>query len=428
MKASFISKEKDDVTFKIEFSAEEMIKAIEKTYQENKGRYVLDGFRKGKAPRKLIEAKFGKGVFYEDAINELFSANYPKALDELDIEPVNRPDVEFNDFEEGKELEITLTVTVPPEILVKDYKGLKRPKIDSTVSEEDVDKDIEALRKKSGRLVSVDRPAKEGDNLILDFKGSVDGEFFAGGTAERQTLTLGSGTFIPGFEEQLIGAEIGKECEVKVPFPDDYHAEDLAGKDAVFTCLIHEIKETELPDLDDEFAKDVSVFDTLEEMRQDVRTKLENTAKSKMERESRNAILDRLLEANDFDVPQVMVENEKDVMTKELEQQLEYQGLNMEQYMMYMEKDEDEMRDELQKDAKKRVKIRLLVDAVRKAENIEATDEDVEKEISSMSDLYKIDKDRIKEIMFNTGKDTIKDDICYKKTIDFLFENSVIEE
>ncbi len=356
MKATMVGREQNEVTFKMDFEAEEFENAIIKAYKATKDRYSLDGFRKGKAPRKLIEAKYGEDIFFEDAINQLFSDNYIVALNELGVDPVDNPSAEFDKIESGKGFGVTIKVTVLPEVVVKDYKGIKVAKVDDSISDEDVEKDLGAMQKRNSRMIVAERPAKDGDTLLLDYSGFVGDEQFEGGTAEHQTLMLGSNTFIPGFEDQLIGVSAGEEKNVIVTFPEDYHSEALAGKEAIFKCKVHEIKETELPVIDDEFAKDVSEFDTLAELKVDIRHKLEKIAKDKAEYEVKNAVLEKVYEATEIDIPEAMVESQIDDMIKEFQQQLSQQGLNLQQYFEYLGKNIDQFRGELKQDAYKKVK------------------------------------------------------------------------
>ncbi len=427
MKTSFIKKEKNEVEFKIEFTAEEFDNAIDEAYLATKGRYSVDGFRKGKAPRKLIESKYGEDVFYEDAIEKLFREAYPKAIEELKLEPVDSPTVKLEDIKAGKDLEMGIKVTVMPEFDVKDYKGVKVPKVEVNITDEDVQKDLEALQKRNSRMVVVDRLAKEGDTILLDYAGFIGDEQFEGGTAERQPLTLGSNTFIPGFEEQLIGVKAGEEKDVKVTFPEDYHAEDLAGKEAVFKCKVHEVKETELPELDDEFAKDVSEFDTLEELKKSTREKLEKNAKDRSEYETKNTILEKVYEANDIDIPNVMVESQIDEMLYELDQTLRQQGIDLQMYLEYIQKDFKDFREEMREDAYKKVKTKLLVEAVAKKENITASEEEIENEIKAMAEMYKLETEKLKEMMGEQGMAYLTQDIVNRRAINFMFENAVFE-
>ena len=298
MKATFISREKNDVKFTMEFTAEEFEAAQVKAYQANKGKFVVDGFRKGKAPRSIIEKRFGEGIFFEDAIDELFRENYAKALLELELEVIDSPAAEFSEIKKGEGFTATITVACYPVVEIKDYKGVEIEKIVNEVADEDVERDIEQLQKRNARVVLVEREAKEGDTVLFDYAGFVGEEQFEGGTAERQELRLGSGMFIPGFEEQLVGATPGEKRDVVVTFPEEYHAPDLAGKEAVFHCLVHEIKEEILPELDDEFAKDVSEFDTLDELKAATREKLEKYAAAGAETQMQDKALEKVQKQN----------------------------------------------------------------------------------------------------------------------------------
>jgi trigger factor len=427
MISTLISKEKNQVKFTMEFTAEEFDSAVTAAYQATKGKYAIDGFRKGKAPRKLIESHYGEDVFFEDAINNMFSKAYPEAVESLKLDTVDRPSAEFDQIEKGKGFTVTITVTVKPEVAVKDYKGVKVAKIEHNITEEDINKELEALQKRNSRLVLVDRPAQNGDTVLIDYAGFVGDEQFEGGTAERQPLALGSGTFIPGFEEQLVGATAGEERDVKVTFPEEYHSADLAGKEAIFKCKVHEIKEMEKPELNDEFAKDVSEFDTLEELKNDSKEKLEKAAASKAEYETKNSVLEKVYEANEVDIPDVMVEEQIDDMMQEFEQQLRYQGLDLKKYFEYLQKDEKDFREELRADAFKKVKTRLIVEAVADAEKMEATDEDMEAEMKAMAEQYKIEVEKLKEMMKAENFAFLAQDIKMRKAVDFMFENAIVE-
>jgi trigger factor len=427
MNSTLISKEKNQAKFTMEFSAEEFEAAINSAYHASKGKFAVDGFRKGKAPKRLIEAHYGEDVFFEDAINNMFSKGYPEALETLGLNAVDRPSADFDKIEKGNGFTATITVTVRPEFTVKDYKGVKVAKVEHNITDEDVDKELEAMRKRNSRLVLVDRPARDGDTVLIDYSGFVGDEQFEGGTAERQPLTLGSNSFIPGFEEQLIGAVAGEEREVKVTFPEDYHSADLAGKEAVFKCRVHEIKEMELPELNDEFAKDVSEFDTLEELKKDSREKLEKSAASRAEYELKNAVLEKVYEANEVEIPDVMVEDQIDDMTQEFDQQLRYQGLDLQKYFEYAQKDPGEFRKELREDAHKKVRTRLVVEAVADAEKLEASDEDVEAEISAMAGQYRMETDKLKGMLKTENYAMIEQDIKMRKAVDFMFENAIVE-
>lgn len=428
MKSTFIGREKNEASFKMEFTAEDFEGAIIKAYQAGKGKYSVDGFRKGKAPRKLIEARYGEDIFYEDAINHMFSESYPKAVEELNLSPVDRPSADFDQIAAGKGFEVRVTVTVTPQVSVKDYKGVEVKKADSTVTDSDVENELIALQKKHGRMIVTEDTAKEGDTLLIDYAGYVGDEQFEGGTAERQPLTLGSNTFIPGFEEQLVGAAVGEQRDVKVTFPEEYHSADLAGKEAVFKCNVHEIKRLELPALDDDFAVEASEFETFEELKADVTEKLKKKAFDRAEYETKNSILEKVYEANEIDIPDVMVEDQIDDMMNEFNQQLQYQGLDLNQYFQFLNKDPKEFRNEVKGDAYKKVKTRLLVEAVAAAENLGASEEDIESQLSDMASQYSMDVEKLRSIMGAEARLMLERDIKSRKAIDFMFENAKFEK
>ena len=424
-----VSKEKNEATFTMAFNAEDFDAAIDQAYKAQRGKFVVDGFRKGKAPKKMIEAKFGEDIFFEDALDELFRKSYPEALASLKLNPVDKPSLDFGEekIERGKDFSVTIKVTVAPEVEVKKYKGVKIKKIEHKVKADDVKKELEALQKRNARLVVADRKAKDGDTVILNYSGFVGEEKFEGGTAENQTLVLGSKTFIPGFEEQLIGACAGEEKEVKVTFPQDYHSEDLAGKEAIFKCKVHEVKEEELPALDDEFAKDVSEFDTLKEFKEDIKAKLAKHAAEASEYETKNAVMEKIYEENPFDVPQVMIDDQVDQMLEEFSQQLSHQGLSLDLYCQYLQKTKEDIRKELAPDAEKKVKSRIIIEAVADAENIEASKEDIEDEMKAMAEQYNMEIDKLKEL-FNVENSTyLVQDIRMRKAIEFMYGQAVIE-
>lgn len=427
MKATFISREKNNVKFTMEFTAEEFEAAQVKAYQANKGKFVVDGFRKGKAPRSIIEKRFGEGVFFEEAIDELFRENYAKALLELELEVIDSPSADFTEIKKGEGFTATISVDCYPVIEVKDYKGVEIEKIVNEVKEEDVERDIEQLQKRNARVVLVEREAKEGDTVLFDYAGFVGEEQFEGGTAERQELRLGSGMFIPGFEEQLVGATPGEKRDVVVTFPEEYHAEDLAGKEAVFHCLVHEIKEEQLPELDDEFAKDVSEFDTLDELKAATREKLEKYAAAGAETQMQDKALEKVVEANDIEVPAVMVADEIERMIHELNNQLRYQGMSVDQYLGFVGKDMAEFKEELRPDAERQVKTRLLLTGIVEAENIEVSEEELEEELKMMSMQYNTSVDEIKTMLGAENLGFFKKDIQVKKAIQFIYDNAKIK-
>ena len=427
MKATFISREKNDVKFTMEFTAEEFENAQIKAYQQAKDQFQIDGFRKGKAPRSIIEKHYGEGVFFEDAIDDLFREHYGKALTELELEVIDSPAAEFSKIAKGEGFTVTITVPCFPIVEVKDYKGVEIDKIEQEVKDEDVENEIKALQKRNARVILVERPAQEGDTLLLDYSGFVGDEQFEGGTAERQELKLGSGMFIPGFEEQLVGATPGEKKDVVVTFPEEYHAENLAGKEAVFHCLVHEIKEEQLPELDDEFAKDVSEYDTLEELKKANRERLEAYAKAGSESQMKDAALGKAVEANEVDVPRTMVEDEMDRMCQELDQQLRYQGMSLQQYLQFTGKDMAAFRDELRPDAERQVKTRIVLMGIVDAEKIEVSEDEVEEELKVMAAQYNMTADKVKELIGAENLTFLKKDIQVKKAIDFIFDNAVIK-
>lgn len=427
MKAEFISKDKNVVKFNMEISAEEFEAGIVKAYQKEKGKFVVDGFRKGKVPRKIIEARFGEDVFFEEAINLILQEEYPKAVDELGLAVINRPDLDIDGIKKGEGFVVNVTVEVYPEIEVKDYKGVEIEKISEELDEDAVQKELEALQKRNARLVSVDRKAQDGDTVIIDYAGFVGEDQFEGGTAENHSLKLGSGAFIPGFEEQLIGKKAGEEAEVKVTFPEEYHAPDLAGKEAVFKCKVHEVKAEELPKLDDDFASDVSEFDTLDEFKKDLQEKLEESAKKTAVQRMQDAAVRAVVDANDFDIPEVIVDDEIQAMIRDFDRQLSYQGLNIQQFMQFSGKEMEEIKKEFKEDAEKRAKTKMVIEAVAKKENFEVTDEEIEEDLQKMAELYKMELSKIKEILGDSHKEATIMELKMRKAVDFIYDNAVVK-
>lgn len=427
MKATFISRENNDVKFTMEFTAEEFENAQIKAYQAAKDQFQIDGFRKGKAPRSIIEKHYGEGVFFEEAIDQLFRESYGEALKELDLEVVDAPAAEFSKIAKGEGFTITITVPCFPIIAVKDYQGVEIEKVSQEVKDEDIDNELKALQKRNARMILVERPAQDGDTVLLDYSGFVGDEQFEGGTAERQELTLGSGMFIPGFEEQLVGATPGEKRDVTVTFPAEYHAEELAGKEAVFHCLVHEIKEEQLPELDDEFAKDVSEHDTLEELKQATKERLETYAKSSAENQMKDAAILKVVEANEVEIPRAMVDDEIDRMANELDQQLRYQGMGLNQYLQFVGKDAATFREELRPEAEKAVKTRIVLMGIVNAENIAVTDEEREEELKHMAAQYQMEVDKLKEIIGEDNLGFLTKDLQVKKAIDFIYDNAKVK-
>ncbi len=426
MKATLISKENNRAKFTMDFTAEEFEAAVVKAYQDSKDKFNIDGFRKGKAPRSIIEKHFGEGVFFEDAINNLFQTAYPEALNELDLEVIDSPQADFSEIGKGKPLTVTIDVAVYPVVEVKDYKGIEVEQVDPEVTEEDVDRDIEAMRKRNSRMVVADRPVENGDTVILDYAGFVGDEQFQGGTAENQELKIGSGMFIPGFEEQLIGVKAGESKDVVVTFPEEYQAKELAGKEATFKCTVHEVKFEELPELDDEFAKDVSEFDTLAELRDDARARILESVKLQCENEAKDKVIAQVYENNKIEAPATMVADEMDRMIQELEQQMRYQGLNIQQYLQFTGSTLDDFRNEIKPEAEKRVATRIVLRSIGDVENVEVTDEDLDKELQRMSEAYNTDPENIKKMFGEENLAFFRKDIALTKVMDMLYNEAKI--
>ena len=427
MNATFISKEKNNAKFSVEFTAEELEKAMIKEYQDTKDKYQIDGFRKGKAPRSILEKHFGEGIFLEGAINTMINDSYPKAAEELGLEVIDRPSVDFGEVEKGKGFTITVSVDVYPEITVKDYVGVKAEKINVEVLDADVDAEIEKMQQRNARMVAVERPAESGDTLLLNYKGFVGDHQFEGGTAEQQPLKLGSNTFIPGFEEQLVGICVNEDRDVKVTFPEEYHSEELAGKEAIFKCSVNEIKAEEKPVLDDDFAKDVSEFDTLAELKADTKTKLKESKEAQALLKMKDSVLAKVYEANEIDIPEVLVEDEISSMMQEFDQQLRSQGLDLEKYFEYLQKDPAEFRTELRDDAFRKVKTRMIVSAIAQVEGITVTPEELEADIEMMAAQYKMEPAKIKEMLGAENLAFLEKDIKMRKAMDFVFDKAIIK-
>ena len=427
MKATFISRDKNAVKFTMEFTAEEFEQAQIQVYQQAKNQFEIPGFRKGKAPRSIIEKHYGEGVFFEDAIDALFRQSYGTALADLDLEVIDSPAAEFSKIAKGEGFTVTITVECFPIVEVKDYKGVEIEKVEQEVKEEDVENELKAVQKRNARMILVERPAQEGDTVLFDYAGFVGDEQFEGGTAERQELVLGSGMFIPGFEEQLVGATPGEKRDVKVTFPEEYHAEELAGKEAVFHCLVHEIKEDQLPELDDEFAKDVSEYDTLEELKQANRERLESYAKMSAENQMKDAAIAKVVDANEVDVPAAMVEDEINRMIGELNQQLRYQGLTIEQYIQLTGKSMAEFREEVRPEAEKAVKTRIILMGVVDAEKLEVSAEEIEDELNKMAAQYQMTADKIKEMIGIENLTFLQKDLQVRKAIDLIYDKAKIK-
>ena len=409
----------------IEVGAEELEAALEKAYLKNKNSISVPGFRKGKVPRKMIEKMYGPAVFYEDAANALIPDAYDKALAECEEEIVSSPKIEVTEIEAGKGMTFTAEVALKPEVTLGEYKGVEVKKAETDVTDDEVMAAIDKERESNARaIVITDRPVKAGDETVIDFEGFVDGVAFDGGKGENYPLTIGSGAFIPGFEDGLIGANLNEDVEVNVTFPEDYQASELAGKAAVFKCVVKEIKEKELPELDDEFAAEVSEFDTLDEYKADVKKNLEERKVSDAKRAKMDAVIDAVIANATMDIPEAMITTTQRQIMDEYAQNMQAQGLSLEQYMKYTGLDADTLMDQLKPQAESRIKGRLVLEAVAKAENITASEEDFEAEVKTMAEAYGIEADKAKELLGENGKKSVLEDICIKKAQEFLAENA----
>ncbi len=420
--------EKNLVKLTFEVSAEEFDKAIDRAYNKNKSKFNIPGFRKGKAPKAVVYKMYGKTSFYDEALNDLLPAAYEEALKESGAEVVARPEFDVEDIKEGEPVVYTALVTTKPEVKLGEYKGIKVAKIDYTVSDEDVDKDIESVRQKNARLVSIDdRAVQTGDIAVIDFEGFVDGVAFEGGKGEDYELEIGSNTFIPGFEDQLIGTDIDDLVDVNVTFPEEYHAENLKGKEAVFKVKINDIKVREIPELDDDFASEVSEFDTLEEYRADIRKQLEEKAKEKAEGETQNAVVEKAVENAEFEVPEKMIENQINNMINDFEKRLSYQGMNIDMYLKYIGSTLDEMKEQYRDGAVKQVNAGLVLEAIAKAEGIEVSPEELELNLVDMAKKHSMELETLKNLLSDDEIDGIRKEMEITKAIEMLSNNAVVE-
>ena len=425
MKATQVSKENGVVKFNIEFSAEEFKEALNKAYLANKGKFQIDGFRKGKAPRKIIESHYGHDVFWDDALNSLLENGYYDAVKDMDLEVVSQPSFEAPEVKDGEPVVLSGSVQVFPEIEVENYKGLEIEKVETVIGDKEVQEELERVQKSQARMEIVeDRKSENGDTVVIDFDGSVDGEPFSGGKADNYELTLGSGQFIPGFEEQLEGKEAGEEVDVEVVFPGDYHAEELAGKPALFKCKIHEIKKEILPEIDDELASDVSDFETLAEYKEDLKKKLQEKAAETDLSVMKDRVLEKLYNQNEIEVPEVMIRNEIENMLYDMDQSLAAQGLGLKQYVEWTGKTIDEIREETRPDAEKRIRTRVLLKNVIRMENLEVEEEEIRALMEDFGKQYGMDVDQVKEMAGSETENYFREDAQTKKAIDWLFDNA----
>ena len=418
--------EKNMAKLTIEVSAEELEKAIQGAYLKQRKNIAVPGFRKGKVPRAMIEKMYGVEIFYEDAANALIPDAYANAYDECELEIVSQPSINVVQIEKGKPFIFTAEVATKPEVTLGEYKGLKVDKVSTRVTAKEVDAKLEEEQKKNARTITVeDRAVQDGDEVVLDFEGFVNGVAFEGGKGENYPLTIGSGSFIPGFEEQLIGVEAEKEVEVNVTFPKEYHAEDLAGKEAVFKCTVHEIKVKELPELDDEFAAEVSEFDTLDAYKADIKTKIKEQKLAEGNRQKEDQAVEQAVANASMEIPEAMIDTQVQQMTQEFAQRMQSQGLSMEQYFQFTGLTVDKMREEMRPQAVKRIETRLVLEAIAKAENIEITDEKVDEEIAKMAEMYKMEVEKLKEYMGESEKEQMKADMAVQEAVKVLVDNAV---
>ena len=410
--------EKNMAKLTIEVAAEDLEKAMQNAYQKAKGRISIPGFRKGKAPRKMIEQMYGKGIFLEDAVNALIPEHYSKALAECDLEIVSQPTIDITQAEPGKALIFTAEVATKPEVTLGDYKGVEVPKTEINVTDEDVDAEIKKEQEKNSRTINVeDRGAQLQDVVTIDFEGSVDGVPFDGGQATEYPLTLGSNTFIPGFEDQLVGAKVGDDVDVKVTFPEEYQAKELAGKEAVFKCAVKKIEAKELPELDDDFAKDVSEFDTLAEYKEHVKTNLEDKKANEAKRAKEDAAVDKAIENAQMDIPEAMLMTQCRQMLDDFSRRMQSQGLSMDQYFQFTGMTADKMMEDMKPQALKRIQTRLVLEKVAEVENIQPTEEEVNEEIAKMAEAYKMEADKLKELLGERELEQMKKDMAVQKAV-----------
>lgn len=428
MKSEILKKENNIVTMKITIDQDTFEKGCQTAYQSMKGKINVSGFRKGKVPRNVIEKMYGVEVFYDEAINAVLPKAYEEAVAEQGLDIVSRPDVDVEEIGKGKDLVLTVSVTVKPEVTLGAYKGIEVEKKSVEVTAEEIDQDIEAKREQNARFIAVeDRAVQEKDMLLIDFNGKVDNVEFPGGQAENYSIVVGSGTFIPGFEDQLVGMNLGEEKDIEVTFPEAYHEASLAGKPAVFTVKVNEIKEKELPELDDEFVKDISEFDTLDELKADVKEKLTEKKSKEVEREVENYLIKTVSENATIDIPEVMIETQMESMLKDFEYQLRYQGLSIEDYFTFSNTTKEQLTEQMRPDAEMRVRQGLVIETIGKTESIDATEEDLDQEMEKMAETYKMSAEQLKKTMRPQDIEYIKDTVVARKIVDFLKTNAVIK-
>ncbi len=413
--------EKNMAKLTVEVPAEEFEKALTAAYNKNKGRFNIPGFRKGKAPRAMVEKMYGAGVLYEDAVNEALDATYGDAVEESGLDIVSRPEISVVQVEKGQNLIYTATVAVKPEVTLGEYKGIEVTKVTAEVSEEDIEAELKKVQEQNSRLVTVeDRAVEDGDQTVIDFEGFVDGKPFDGGKGEDYPLTIGSHSFIDTFEEQLIGKNIGEACEVNVTFPNEYHSTELAGKPAMFKVTVKEVKRKELPELNDEFAGEVSEYDTLEEYKNDIKEKVAERKQKAAATENEDHVVEKVVENAAMDIPEPMIDSQVNNMVNDYARRMQSQGLSLDQYMKFTGMTIETLREQMKPQALKRIQTRLVLEAVAKVENIVVSDEAVEKEIATMAESYKMEVSQIKEYLGESGIVQMKEDLAVQEAVDFL--------
>ena len=417
--------EKNMAKLTIEVSAEEVESAIEKAYQKQKSKISVPGFRKGKVPRKMVEKMYGVGVFYEDAVNDMIPTAYEDAAKESGLEIVSQPKIEVVQIEAGKEFIFTAEVAVKPEVELGEYAGVEVPKADVNVTDEDIMAEIDKEREQNARIISVeDRAVENGDMTVIDFEGFVDGVAFEGGKGTDYPLTIGSHSFIDTFEDQLVGKNIGEEVEVNVTFPEEYHAEELKGKPAMFKVTIKEIKKKELPELDDDFVEDVSEFSTVDEYKESIKKNIEEKKVNEAKAAKEDAVIEKIIEGAKMDIPDAMVDSQVRQMAEDFARRLSAQGLSLEQYFQYTGLTGEMLVEQMKPQAIKRIQSRLVLEAVAEKESFEVTEEEIEKEVADMAAAYQMDADKLKELLTDADKDNMKKDIQVKKAVNFVTENA----
>ncbi|MBU6080606.1 MULTISPECIES: trigger factor [Allobacillus] len=429
MSAKWEKKEGNEGVLTVEVDEKKFDSALDQAFKKVSKDVQVPGFRKGKVPRPIFEQRFGVESLYQDAVDIILPEAYSEAIDEVEITPVDQPEVDIEQIEKGKPFIFTATVTVKPEVKLGEYKGLEVEDKEASVTDEDVNDELKTLQEKQAELVVKEEgQVEEGDTVVIDFEGYLDGEKFEGGSAENHSLEVGSQTFIPGFEEQLVGKTAGEDTEVQVTFPEDYQAEDLAGKEATFKVKIHDIKSKEVPELDDEFAKDVDDdVETLDELKEKTKQRLIDEEENEIENQKRETLINQASENSEIDIPEAMVDNELDRMVQEFEQRLQMQGMTMEMYTQFSGQTQDDLKEQMKEDAQKRVQTSLTLEAIAETEELEATEEDVDKQLEEMASQYQMEVDQLRQ-MLGGNTDALKGDLKLQKAIDFLLENAKLVE